>query len=192
MYEKLLKYLDKQSGLLLTVSGFALVGLIGVIDYLTGYEVAFSIFYLIPISLCTWFVRRQIGILLSIAGALSWLITDLQAGHPYSHPAIPYWNAMVRLGFFLIVTYALAALRTSQERKEWLIGELETTLAKVKLLEGILPVCSFCKKIRDENDRWYTMEGYITSHSEAQFSHTFCPDCAKEHYPEYFSEPPAG
>lgn len=192
MYEKLLKYLGKQSRLFMTLSGFALVGLIGVIDYLTGYEVAFSIFYLIPISLSTWLVRRQTGLLMSVASALSWLIIDLLAGHFYSHPVIPYWSATVRLGFFLIVTYALAALKASQERKEGLIAELQTALAKVKLLEGILPICSFCKKIRDKNDKWYTMEGYVTSHSEAQFSHTFCPDCAKEHYPEYCSEPPAG
>ena len=188
MFDKLLKYLSQQSGLSLTASGFALVGLIGITDYLTGYELAFSIFYLIPITLTTWYVSRQTGILISVASAFVWLITDLLAGHLYLHPAIPYWNAAVRLGFFLIVTYALAALHASQARKKELIEELPTTLTKVKLLEGLLPVCSFCKKIRDKEDRWNTMEGYIMNHSEAQFSHTFCPDCAKEHYPEYFGE----
>jgi hypothetical protein len=192
MYEKLLTYLGKQSRLSLSVSGFALVGLVGVIDYLTGYELAFSISYLIPIALSTWLLGRPTGIVMSVAGAGSWLIIDLLAGHLYSHPAIPYWNATVRLGFFLIVTYTLTALRASQERQKELIAELQSTLDKVKLLEGILPICSFCKKIRDKNNRWNTMEGYVTSHSEAQFSHTFCPDCAKEHYPGYFREPSEG
>lgn len=59
---------------------------------------------------------------------------------------------------------------------------LEQLLSEISVLKGILPVCSFCKKIRDENDQWQSMEHYISSHSEAQFSHGFCPDCGKEHY----------
>lgn len=59
---------------------------------------------------------------------------------------------------------------------------LEKLLGEISVLKGILPVCSFCKKIRDENDQWQSMEHYISSHSEAQFSHGFCPDCGKEHY----------
>lgn len=188
MKEKLLAYLEKQSFLSLIVTGLVLVGLIGLTDYLTGYELSFSIFYLIPILLVTWYVNRPAGILISVTGALVWLLTDLLAGHIYSHPAIPYWNAAVRLGFFLIVTYILAALRASLQQKEELIAELQTTLTKVKLLEGILPVCSFCKKIRDKDNQWNSMEGYLMQHSEAQFSHTFCPDCARKHYPEYYDD----
>jgi len=186
MPEKFLKYLNEQSRPRLTVFGFVLVGLIGITDYLTGYELSFSIFYLLPISLTTWYVTKQVGIVMSVTSAVVWLMIDLLTGHLYLHPAIPYWNAIVRLGFFLIVTYALAALQNSQERKKELIEELQATLTQVKLLEGILPICSFCKKIRDKDDQWNTLEGYISNHSEAQFSHTFCPECAKEHYPEYF------
>lgn len=192
MSDKLLKYLGQQSKPRLTILGFVLVGLIGLTDYLTGDELSFSIFYLLPISLTTWYITKQTGIVMSVTSAVVWLMIDLQTGHLYLHPAIPYWNALVRLGFFLIVTYALAALRSSQERKKELIEELQTTLTQVKLLEGILPICSFCKKIRDKDDRWNTLEGYISNHSEAQFSHTFCPECAREHYPEYFKERSVG
>jgi len=59
-------------------------------------------------------------------------------------------------------------------------------LTENKILKGILPVCSFCKKIRDENNEWQTMEKYVSSHSDAQFSHSFCPDCIKKHYSEHF------
>lgn len=61
-------------------------------------------------------------------------------------------------------------------------ARLEQLLSEISVLKGILPVCSFCKKIRDENDQWQSMEHYISGHSEAQFSHGFCPDCGKEHY----------
>jgi hypothetical protein len=57
---------------------------------------------------------------------------------------------------------------------------------EVHILEGLLPICSFCKKIRNTSDTWEAIEKYISEHSEAQFSHSLCPDCAVEQYPDYF------
>jgi PAS domain S-box-containing protein len=59
------------------------------------------------------------------------------------------------------------------------VEELEATLAKIKRLEGIIPICMYCKKIRDDKESWQKLENYITEHSEALFSHGICPDCAK-------------
>ena len=55
--------------------------------------------------------------------------------------------------------------------------ELEATLARVKQLEGIIPICMYCKKIRSDNDIWHQLEKYITEHSSAMFSHSICPEC---------------
>ncbi|MBA7550812.1 hypothetical protein ES705_43337 [subsurface metagenome] len=55
----------------------------------------------------------------------------------------------------------------------------------VKSLTGLLPICSSCKKIRDDEGYWHQVEGYIKKHSEAEFSHGICPDCMKKLYPEY-------
>ncbi len=57
------------------------------------------------------------------------------------------------------------------------VRELESALAKVKQLQGLLPICAYCKKIRDDQNYWQQVESYITAHSEAQFSHGICPDC---------------
>ncbi|MEI6206329.1 MAG: response regulator [Desulfuromonadales bacterium] len=59
-------------------------------------------------------------------------------------------------------------------------AELEAALAQVKQLEGIIPICSYCKKIRDDKQSWHRLEDYITKHSEAVFSHGACPDCLEE------------
>jgi signal transduction histidine kinase len=120
---RLLGYLGRQSRSYLLLLGFVLVILVGLLDYLTGPEISFSIFYLIPVCLVAWLVGRSAGIVMSITGALSWLIADLLSGHVYSRFTIPYWNAAVRLGFFLIVTYAATALRAARERQEEL-GQL--------------------------------------------------------------------
>ena len=57
------------------------------------------------------------------------------------------------------------------------VGELEEALSRVKLLQGLLPICSYCKKIRDDMDYWQEVDAYITRHSEVNFSHGVCPDC---------------
>jgi DNA-binding NtrC family response regulator len=82
------------------------------------------------------------------------------------------------------IRYAIERKRT-QEEQERLISELRKALAKVKQLSGLLPMCSVCKKIRDDRGYWNQLEAYISEHSEADFSHGICPDCVREHYPEY-------
>lgn len=84
----------------------------------------------------------------------------------------------------------LASLRDITERK-WvelkrrrLILELEEVLAEVKTLSGLLPICASCKKIRDDQGYWQQVEAYIEAHSEAEFSHGFCPDCLERLYPD--------
>jgi len=59
----------------------------------------------------------------------------------------------------------------------------------VKTLQGILPICSVCKKIRDDKDIWTQIESYISTHTDAQFSHSYCPECARRMFPGYYREP---
>jgi hypothetical protein len=87
--------------------------------------------------------------------------------------------------------------RTDRE-KEKLITKLQDALTQVKTLQGILPICSHCKKIRNDEGSWNQLEAYVTSYTEAQFSHGICPECMQQHYPEAHSKiytedsPPSG
>lgn len=76
-------------------------------------------------------------------------------------------------------------MQQEMERKQ-LIRELKKALAEVKTLSGLLPICSFCKKVRDDRGYWNQIESYITEHSDLFFTHGLCPDCLIHHYPEYF------
>jgi len=68
------------------------------------------------------------------------------------------------------------------------VSTLERTLAEVKILSGLLPICAGCKKIRNDQGYWQQIEGYIQEHSQAQFSHGLCPECAKRLYPELLDD----
>ena len=72
----------------------------------------------------------------------------------------------------------------AEEQRDRLIADLQDAVAKVKTLRGLLPICSFCKKIRDDKGYWDQIEAYLEKHSDAEFSHGICPECAKKHYPD--------
>ena len=87
-----------------------------------------------------------------------------------------------------MVQQQLAELRQAEEVREKLIRELQNALAEIKTLRGILPICSSCKKIRDDEGYWHQVEVYIRDHSEVEFSYGICPECAKRLYPEIFRD----
>jgi len=84
----------------------------------------------------------------------------------------------------LLQPYALL-FRTLKQSEE----ELRKALGEVKQLSGMLPICSSCKQIRNDQGYWQEVEVYLSEHSEAQFSHGLCPGCAHRLYPEYFPAP---
>lgn len=123
-----LDLLERQSKLPLAVAGFLLIGVIGVIDLLTGNEIGFSVFYVLPISLITWLAGRRLGLAASATSAVVWLSADLVTRDVYSHALIPFWNTLIRLTFFIIITLLLSALTRALRR--------ENELARVDHLTG--------------------------------------------------------
>jgi CheY-like chemotaxis protein len=97
----------------------------------------------------------------------------------YGYILKPYDNAELRY----TIEIALVKYRAATEREK-LIADLEKALNEVKRLSGLLPICFSCKKIRDDNGVWQQIEAYIHAHSEADFSHSICPECARKLYLE--------
>jgi len=79
----------------------------------------------------------------------------------------------------------IAVRKKLELEKEETIVKLRNALQEIKTLEGLVPICSHCKKIRDDKGYWNHLETYLDKHSEATFSHGICPDCIKEHFPDY-------
>lgn len=102
---------------------FLLVAIVGACDLATSYELSISIFYTIPVGVGTWYVGRRFGFLVCIVSAITWLAVDFASEHPFSHPAIPFWNATVRLGYFVIIAYLLDRLRGALDFQELLAQE---------------------------------------------------------------------
>ena len=78
--------------------------------------------------------------------------------------------------------------KQAEEEREKLIKVLQDALSKIKTLSGLLPICSSCKKIRDDKGYWNQIEAFIRDHTEAEFSHSICPECAKRIYPNLYND----
>jgi diguanylate cyclase (GGDEF)-like protein len=110
---RLIAFLDKRGKWFWGAVGFILVLLLGIVDYWTGVELSITLFYLIPIFLITWFAGRNLGLAISAISAITWFITDYTNGLVYSNKFIYVWNTLIRLGFFIVSSRLLSALKNA-------------------------------------------------------------------------------
>ena len=103
-------------------------------------------------------------------------------------------DEIIPVALFLLIAMVVLLIRRRRELRyseNMLIKQndaLEKALSEIKQLQGILPICAECKKIRDDEGIWHQIEAYIHAHSEAEFSHGVCPDCIKKLYPDLQDE----
>lgn len=126
---------------------------------------------------------------------------ELSGGISVTMPAEPLINSQnsqirfVGFAYCLIwllgvsaLLFLFAGLRKEEKNREEIIGELEEALGEVEQLSGLLPICCSCKKIRDDKGYWQVLEKYISEHSQAQFTHGICQECAEKLYPEIMKQ----
>jgi preprotein translocase subunit YajC len=124
---------------------------------------------------------------------LSVLPTDILINKASQYWRILAAGSLVISFVFLLTIVFIQAInirnrRLVEKEQNKLIEKLKSALAKVKTLSGLLPICSSCKKIRDDKGYWQKVEVYIRDHSEAELSHGLCPECAKKLYPEVYKD----
>lgn len=153
---------------------------IGWVDWLTGYELDFFVFYFLPVTIGAWFVGLGFAVTVSMLSALVWYAADILAGHVYSSSLNAVWNMTVLLAGLLAMGWCVSKMREARERERRGAAALRRALSEVKVLEAVLPICAQCKKIRNERGEWQRLEAYMGEHANTQFSHGYCPDCARK------------
>jgi hypothetical protein len=147
-----------------------------ILDFISGPLVQFPITFVIPVVLAAWNgkLRWALGFAV-VLGAARLGFYGIWDAEWLS--LVSLTNAAIRIAVLAIVAVFVSRYRAARER--------------VQILQGLLPICMFCKKIRDENDHWHSLESYIGERSEASFSHGLCPECKRKHYPEIYEERPS-
>jgi K+-sensing histidine kinase KdpD len=153
---------------------------IGYVDLITGYELNFFVFYFIPVGVTAWFLGLVPSVVMTVLCATIWFIADYYTGHEYSLYIYAIWNTVIRMVSFLVVGWTLARLREILDKEQKTSQELRKVISEVKVLEGMLPICASCKKIRNDKGEWQQMEEYIGQKTNAEFTHGLCPQCGKK------------
>lgn len=161
------------------VTAGALVLVLGLVDWQTGIELHFFVFYFVPVWIGAWFLGFGASVALAVFSALVWFGADALCGHQYSSHAYAVWNTTIRLVSFLAVGWTVSRMRQALEQEHSVAENLRRALSEVKVLEAFLPICAQCKKIRNQEGVWQQLEVYIGEHSNTRFSHGYCPECAR-------------
>ena len=143
------------------------------IDYLTSEAASFPVVYVLPVILAAWYSGMWPAVGLAIAVPvfrLLFLVMPNIASENVAGLALATAFRGVVIIFLALWFARLAEFERALQRR-------------VKVLEGLLPICAFCKNIRNDKGDWERMEAYITRRSEAEFSHGICPSCSEKHYP---------
>jgi hypothetical protein len=148
-----------------------------VIDYVTGRPIQFPIVYALPVGMAAWREQKATAYAIAILMPLARVGFHIP-WHETQSLSVAVLNAPITVLALILYAYLV-------DRIAWQKRALEK---KVRVLEGILPLCASCKRIRNEKGEYEQIEKYITEHSEASFSHGICPDCRKKLYPEYFKD----
>jgi hypothetical protein len=152
-------------------------------DYVLGPQAQFPVIYVIPVMVAAWYSGRWAALALAIA-------------MPLIHGTLLLflWKAPGDLFTVLAPTIFRGAVIIVMALWFSRLAEHERKVHRyVDRLEGLLPICSFCKSIRNQAGTWESLETFISNRSKAEFTHTFCENCGKTYYPDFHLEsaPPA-
>jgi uncharacterized paraquat-inducible protein A len=167
----------------LLAGGTALLAcLIFALDLLLPLGVAVGVLYTTLVLLSMWSPHRRF-IFLVAAGVSVLTVLDV-----FLSPGEAHWMAVSNRLLSLFTIWVAAVLsflhKRDQEERDHLILELQDSLGHIKTLRGLLPICASCKKVRNDQGYWKSIDTYISERSEAQITHGICPDCFHHYYPK--------
>lgn len=153
------------------------------VDYVTGYESRFFIFYFIPVGACGWYWGRVAALVMALFSGASWLVVDVLSDHYYPHELIRYWNGFVFFVAFAIIGVGLHHLKRSwdAERKarqelERALAELQDSTREIRELQSQLQVvCAWTHRIRLQG-KWVTLDEFLTDKLNVKISHGISPE----------------
>ena len=161
-----------------TLVGVALLAGAVVGDVLSGPTHFFDVFYVVAALLAAWYLGKGWGLAWVVTGGACWVGVRLERSDMPTFWAI--WNLCARVGVWCIAVLLLAKVKEQIKAQARNIRDLELALAEIKHLKGLLPVCAWCRKIRDDDGYWLQLEEYVGQHTDATITHGICPECAKK------------
>jgi hypothetical protein len=176
------QFLARRNAASIVAVSYVLLICTAIADYVSGVRLSVAPLYLVPIAIVALRLSRTATITISLIAGSLWMFLDfLSPGELTWWEDV--WNVTMRSGVFILFALVLARIKADHLREVRLTSDLQAALLEVKQLSGLLPICAWCKRIRDDDGEWESIETYITDHSAADFTHGICPECAQRVHP---------
>ena len=157
------------------------------VDYVTGYEFLFFVFYFIPVGVCGWYLGRLGTLSMAVLSGACWFLVDVLSDHHYPHEVIRYWNSFTCFLAFAIIGYTVHHLKQGRDKEQKLRREMEKALAELQestreirsLQSQLQVVCAWTHRLRLEG-KWVTLDEFLTSKLNLRISHGISPEALAE------------
>jgi len=151
--------------------------LVGWMDYITGYELGFFVFYTAPIGLAAWYLGRWPGIWMALGATIAWWLADAFAGAKYSSPF--WWNSTIHFSAFVINAVTIAKIKVELKQRDDLAANLEAARQTLRAAAKVLPACPICGKAHLQTGRNGQAELRNLARSNADLNDALCRECAQ-------------
>ena len=170
--------------LLSLLGSLGLWGALITLDLATGLKMRFGPAYALPVMLFAWHLGRTWGLVAGLVSASLWHGIQMFILHEHTLTFFRYWDLTLGLGAFLGIAVLTTWWKNLFLTREALNRDLQSALDRVQVLEGMLSICAWCRKVRNHEGTWEPLEEYVTEHSGTTWTHGVCPECEaklKEH-----------
>ena len=153
----------------------AMLGLLGWLDYSTGYELGFFIFYSAPVGIAAWNLGRWPAVGMSLVASMAWALADSYGGQKYSTRFAFYWNNGIHFASFIINAVAIARIKLELDQRRQLVADLKAVRTALQTVAGQLPSCPVCGQSHNREGRAGTE--LCVSQPPAELDAALCEPC---------------
>ncbi len=172
---------------LLFLASLILLAAVSYVDYITGDETLFFVFYFIPVALCGWYLTQGAVLTMATLSGVSWFLVDTLSGHRYSHEGVRYWNSFICFLAFATIGIVIQRLKRSSDREaqarrdlEKAYLELQRSTEEIRKVQGQLQVvCAWTKRIHVD-DKWLSLDEFLKQKLGVNVSHGISPEAMEE------------
>lgn len=156
-----------------------MVGL-GYLECHTPNELSFAGLYFLPVALAAWAGGLGWGLAASLGIAVDWVVADLAMARAAVPSGLRLWTGFNHFAAYAFLAWMVDRLHRSYSTERLAREEMERALEAVKTLEGLFPICAWCRRIRDDQGYWNQIEEYLAKQKGARVSHGICPECMEK------------
>lgn len=164
----------------------ALLGCLGImagvclVECKTPEQLSFATFYFFPVAWATWAGGFRWGLVASLVASAAWGLANYATSPVYDQIGYRIWTMVNDLIVYGFLAWLVARFHRTLEAQKAATESLQKALGEVRTLEALLPVCAWCKRVRDDQGYWQQIEEYLTRNGDTSISHGICPECAEK------------